>query len=263
MSRTVKIVLGVVVLVVLVGVAAFFLSKSAGSGPVIKSATVTQTNLGVTVAASGKVSAGLRADVYPPAAGILAQVYVKNGQAVKAGQRLGAMDTGPLKLAVKQAKAGIAQAEAGLAQIDQQVPSCLDEKAAKAAVDAAKAQYDAAKGLYDFLKDSRSSVASVTTAKISFKQARAGLLSAKATVVKVERGEEVSAQRDSANAAISSARAAYDVAVANLNSATLVAPVSGTVFFNPVGAAGADGQAPQPAEGVGVAPQAAPFSVAD
>ena len=66
MSRTVKIVISVVVLVVLASVAAYFLSKSAGSGPVVKTAKASKTALKVTVAASGKISAGDRAEVYPP-----------------------------------------------------------------------------------------------------------------------------------------------------------------------------------------------------
>ena len=264
MSRTVKIVISVVVLAVLVAAAAYFLSKSAGSGPVIKTAKVSNGTLKVTVAASGKISAGDRAEVYPPTAGTLDVVYVKDGQTVKAGQKLAKMDTGPLRLAVKQAEAGVEQAESGLATIDQSTPSHMDVRAAKAAVRAAQAQYDNAKSAYTFTKSlppSPSKETSVALASASVKQAKAGLLSAKATLVKVRRGRNVDEQRGAANAGIASAQAALDVAKANLNNAVLLAPMDGTVFLNPAGAAGADGKAPLPAAGAGVAPAAAPFSV--
>ena len=264
MSRTVKIVVGVVVLVLLAGAAAYFLSKSAGSGPVIKTAKVSKTSLKVTVSASGKISAGDRTEVYPPTAGTLDVVYVKDGQTVKAGQRLAKLDAGPLRMAVKQAEAGVEQAESGLATLDQSTPSCIDEKAAKAAVCAAEAQYKNAKSAYDFTKSlpaSPSKETSVAIANASVKQARAGVLSAKASLVKDRRGRQVTEQRQAANAAVTSAQAALDVAEANLKNATMVAPMDGTVFLNPVGAAGADGKAPLPAAGAGVAPQAAPFSV--
>jgi HlyD family secretion protein len=263
-SRTVKIVIAVAVVVVLAGAAAFFLSKSAGSGPLIKSAKANKSVLKVTVAASGKISAGERAEVYPPTAGTLDVVYVKDGQTVKAGQRLAKLDTGPLRMAVKQAQAGVEQAESGLETIDQSVPSCTDERAAEAAVDAAEAQYKNAKNAYTFTKSlpaSPSKETSVAIANATKKQAWAGVLSAKATLVKVRRGQQVAEQREAANAGVSSAESALEVAKANLANATLVAPMDGTVFLNPVGAAGADGKAPLPAAGAGVAPQAAPFSV--
>jgi RND family efflux transporter MFP subunit len=264
-SRTVKIIIAVVVLAALVAVAAFFVTKSSGSGPVIKTAKVEKNSLKVTVAASGKVSAGERADVYPPTAGTLDEVYVKDGQTVKAGQKLAKMDTGPLRMAVTQAEAGVEQARAGLATINQTVPSCADEKAAEAAVSAAQATYDNAKDAYDFAKHPPaplpSNPTSIAIASAQLKSAKAGLLGAKASLVKVERGQNVGAQRTSANAGIASAEAALSVAKANLANATLVAPLDGTVFMNATGIAGADGKVPLPAPGAGVAPQAAPFSV--
>ena len=69
MSKRAKIILAVVVLVVVAGAAGFFFMRSRGSGPEVKVATVSQTDLGVTVSASGKVAAGLRADVYPAGSG--------------------------------------------------------------------------------------------------------------------------------------------------------------------------------------------------
>ncbi len=117
MSKRTKIILAVVVLVVVAGAAAFFFMRSQGSGPEVKVATVSKTDLGVTVSASGKVAAGLRADVYPPAAGTLDEVFVIDGQKVVAGDKLATMDVGPLQLQLDQAKSGLAAAQAGLANV--------------------------------------------------------------------------------------------------------------------------------------------------
>ena len=264
-SRTVKIAISVGVLAVLVVAVFYFLSKSSGSGPVIKTAKVSRGTLKVSVAASGKISAGDRADVYPPTAGTIDVVYVKDGQSVVAGQRLAKLDTAPLRAAVKQAQAGVEQAESGLATIYQSTPSGMDEAAARAGVCAAEAQYDIANAAYKFAKNPPppmpSNATSVAIASANAKQARAGVLSAKAALVKVQRGQNVDEQAGAANAAIRSANAALVVAKNALANAVLIAPMDGVVFLNPVGVAGADGKAPLPAAGAGVAPQAAPFSV--
>jgi HlyD family secretion protein len=144
-SRRTKIIIAVVVLVVVGGVVAALALRSGGSGPQISTAKVEQTDLGVTVAASGKVTAGSRADVYPPTAGTLDEVYVKDGQAVKAGDKLAMMDTGPLELNLEQAKSGLAAANAAYENIGATSVSSADIAAARANVVAAKAALDAAK----------------------------------------------------------------------------------------------------------------------
>ena len=116
MSKRTKIILAVVVLLVVAGAAAFFYMRSQGSGPEVKVVTVAKTDLGVTVSASGKVAAGLRADVYPPAAGTLDEVFVVDGQKVVAGDKLATMDTGPLELQLDQAKSGLAHGEGRVGQ---------------------------------------------------------------------------------------------------------------------------------------------------
>jgi len=265
-SRTIKIIIAVVVIVVLVGAAAYFVIKSRGSGPQITTATVSQTTLGVTVSASGNVAAGVRTDIYPPLAGTLGKVYVKNGLPVKAGQKLAVMDTAPLKLAVKQARAALKQAQSGLVTVKDAVPTSLELKAARASVCAAEESLDAARAAYDAAKDppppAVATAASVESAEASVKSARAAVLNAKVNVQKLEKAQNVSAAQAAAEAAICSAQAAYDVAVANLDAATIAAPITGTVFLNPTGVAGADLKTPLPTAGAGVTPAVAPFSVA-
>ena len=145
MSKRTKIIIGVVAVLVVAAVAASFAMKAGGGGVQIKTATVAEINLGVTVSASGKVQAGARADVYPPTAGTIARVYVKDGAKVSAGDKIAKMDSGPLEYAVKQAKAGVAQAQAAYNNIDAQAVSSADVAAAKESVKAAKKAWESAK----------------------------------------------------------------------------------------------------------------------
>lgn len=145
MSKRTKIILAVVALVVVGVVAAGVVLGGQGSGPQIDTAEVTQRELAVTVTASGKVESGLAADVFPPSAGTISQVFVTDGETVTAGAKIAQMDTGPLELQVAQAKAGVSQAKAQLAQVEDGKPSSSDLKAAQAQVDAAYEGYVAAK----------------------------------------------------------------------------------------------------------------------
>ena len=144
MSKRARIIAAVAVIAV-IGVVALILARgSRGSGPQIDTATVQKHELAVTVTASGKVDAGIQADVFPPTQGTLATVYVKDGQKVKAGQKLAAMDTDPLKQQVAQAKSGVSQAKAQQASVSQQAASPADITAAQANVTATHEAYLAA-----------------------------------------------------------------------------------------------------------------------
>ncbi len=296
MSRRLKIVLAIVALVVVAGVVAFFLMRSQGSGPEIDTATATKETLGVNVTASGQITQGLHADIYPPTQGTLSAVYVKNGQTVKAGQKLAQMDTGPMKIQVEQAKAGLAQANAQVDAANQQTPSGQAISAAKAGVTAANAAYSAAKTAYSNSVTTynnavkaydnavrayetspspvtQGAVTQASTAKAQASsgkaqadagvdQAYAGVKQAQAQLSKLQ-STSTTASRTAAEAAAAQARQALSVAEATLAEATLKAPFAGVVVFNPTGAPGASGSAPIAAAGIGVGPQFAPFTVVD
>ncbi len=258
MSKRTKIIIGVVVLLVVGGVAASFALRAGGGGPQIKTATVSQTELGVTVSASGKIQAGSRADVYPPTAGTIARVFVSDGATVTAGQRLAKMDTGPLELAVQQAKAGLSQAQAAYDNIDAQNVSSGDIAAAEANVKAAKSAWDSAKKAADAVagptdgqldaaeasKDAAESAyddatAAYDAALLAYgstspttavaltakKSAYAGYLSAKSTYDSLAATDMDPAQA-AADAGASSAYAAYKAAEAALTKARVADPAS-------------------------------------
>ncbi len=142
-----KIVAAVIALVVLGGVAVAVALTAGGPTVEVEAATATTEDLAVTVTASGRVDSDTRADVFPPTAGILAEVRVTDGQEVTRGEVLALMDTDSLEIQVAGAQAGLAQAEAGLASVDDQAPGSAEVEAARAATDAAWAGYRAAQAM--------------------------------------------------------------------------------------------------------------------
>ena len=260
MSKRTKIIVAVVALLVVAGVAGAFALSSGGSGVAIKTAKVAETNLGVTVSASGKIQAGTRAEVYPPTAGTLARVYVSDGATVTAGQRLAKMDTGPLEMAVKQAEAGLAQAQAAYENIGatgvtskditaaragvtaakkawesakkaagvvgKQAPTQGQIDAALAARNAAKSAYDAAAGAYDAALMAYGSTSPTTTAAaVAEKQAYAGYLAAKSTYSSLV-ATDLGSAHSAANAGVAQAYAAYKSALSSLGKALAADPDS-------------------------------------
>lgn len=144
MSTRTKIIAAVAGLVTIGALAAAVAYGTARPKAEVEVATVATEDLVVTITASGRVEADVRADVLPPTAGTLAEVRVHDGQHVEGGTVLALMDTGPLEISVAQAEAGLAQAEAGLASVDEQAPKSAEIEAARAAADAAWAAYRSA-----------------------------------------------------------------------------------------------------------------------
>ena len=246
MSKKTRIIAAIAALAVVVGIAGYFAMKARGSGPEIETAKVSKQELAVTVTASGKVDAGVQSDVFPSSSGVLDEIYVKDGQRVKAGAKLAALDVGPLDLAVEQARAGLSQARSQLATIDQSKTTARDIEAAEASVDAAAEAYDAAqeaaaavgdqapsstaikaaragvtaaKTAYENAKDAYDAYPADDATKASLKaakeQAYAAYLSAKATLRGLE-GADLSSAQAQANAGVEQAWAAYKSAKAQL-----------------------------------------------
>lgn len=259
MSRG-KIIGGVVVLVVIAAVVAGVFYSSAASAPSITTGKAVNTALSVTVTASGKIEAASRADVFAPTAGKLASVAIKDGDSVKAGQRLATMDTAPLKLQVKQASAALKGAKAQLDAVNKGVPSAVDKAAAQAGVTAAQAAYDAAHAAYEAYPSADATRAQLAIAQ---KQAYAALQSAKSGKSKLGRAAKVSLAKAAAQASVDSASAALALAQSTLDDAKLVAPIDGAVIFNATGVPGADGMTPRAAIGTAVTPASAIFTVVD
>ncbi|MDZ4177943.1 MAG: biotin/lipoyl-binding protein, partial [Coriobacteriia bacterium] len=184
---------------------------------------------------------------------------------------------------------------AGANAVGNQAPSSIDRAAAAAAADAAYKAYLVAKGAYDLLKTQYnmfpdpSLEATLTQAEIAKDQAYAGYLQLKAAQDKLSsydgsapasqaragsdqayagylaaraqqgrlEGTNLSPERRAAQAAVDQARGALVLAQGNLDTAALISPVDGIVFFNAIGTPAADGQIPKAAVGAAIAPQSA------
>lgn len=269
MSRG-KIIAAIVALVVVAAIIGGVVLSAQSGVPQVSVAKATRENLGVIVTASGKVEAATKAEVYPPAPGVLKTVEATDGATVKAGDVIAIMDTDPFELQVQQAEAGVEAAEAQLEGVNKGIPAAIDKAAASAGVTAASSAYSAAKHAYDaFLAAFNAAPAPVkpsmeatlTALKISKDQAYAGLQNAKSGKNKLSVAGRVAEAKDAANAAVASAEYALRVAKNSLSKATLVAPIDGVVIFNALGAPGTDGSLPKAATGAAVAPAAAPFTV--
>ncbi|MDO8987539.1 MAG: biotin/lipoyl-binding protein [Coriobacteriia bacterium] len=217
MSRKAKIIAGVAVLVVLGGVVAAVALGSGGATVQVDIAKAVKQDLAVTVTASGRVESGLRADVFPPTAGTLSEVLVKDGDKVSQGAVLARLDTGPLELQVAQAQTGLAQAESQLVAIDDQAPSSADLAASRQGTSAAWAAYQSALAARDAVGAQAPSAADKAAATAATNAAWSAYSSAKAAYDGLKASVDASAmptpvalsQLDAANLAKEQAYAGY------------------------------------------------------
>ncbi len=303
MSKRTKVILGIVALVLIVAGVAFAALGSRGSGPEVETATVQSKDLAVTVTASGKVEAGVSADVFPPAAGVLDEIYVSDGETVTAGQRIAAMDTQPLELQVQQARAGLAAAQAQLKNVSATGGGSADVTAARSAVNAAsaalaaakqqqtaaKAKQTAAKLAWDNARDAYDAASlalpsgspTLTALAAAEAQAEAGYRQASAGVAQASAGvSQAQAGLDGARAQLAKAEGANPVAQreaaeAGVRQAAAALRAAQDALDKATLTAPIDGvvlfNAPPaalgagspPTEGSAVSPQSAPFTVVD
>jgi HlyD family secretion protein len=151
MKRTILYaILGVVLIAAVVG-ALLWRSRVAGQPQEEnRSAVVERGTMLVAVSASGTIEPQTRVSLDFEAPGRVAEVPVKVGDPVKAGDALARLDTARLELQVKQSQAALALAEAQLAQLGAG-PRPEEVAAAEANVRAAEAQVSAVSANLDQL----------------------------------------------------------------------------------------------------------------
>ena len=98
-------------ILLLAAAAAAYFAFDALFGPAVEVATVQRRDVVQSVVASGRVSAPYRVDIGSQIVGTVAQVPVAEGQAVKAGQVLIALEASEGRAGVKQAEVAVAQAD--------------------------------------------------------------------------------------------------------------------------------------------------------
>jgi HlyD family secretion protein len=249
--------IGVAVVLALGGGYAY---SASNNSPVVGVATTAVAPLSVTVSASGSLVAARSAGVYPPTAGTVAKVLVTDGDTVSAGDVLARMATGPLKLAVAQARAALATARAQGEAVDNGVPSAIDRSAASATLSAARSQVSTANANYASFRadydapgaDRHAMAPTLRTLRTARTQAAAALKAAKAALNRLSAASRVSLARTAASQGVTAASQALKQAEANLARAELTAPFDGTVTTNAT-----------VEKGSGLTPGVAAFTVVD
>ena len=211
--------------------------SASNNQPVVGVAQAAIAPLSVTVSASGSLVAAHSAGVYPPASGTVAKALVADGDTVKAGDTLAEMATGPLRLAVFQARAALSAARAQGEAVSNGVPGAIDRSAASAALSAARSQVSTAKKNYasfraDYDSNDATQRATLRTLNTARTQASAALQAAEAALNRLSVASRVSLARTAASQGVTAASRALTLAEANLDKATLTAPFDGIVTIH-------------------------------
>ncbi|HEY3544661.1 MAG TPA: efflux RND transporter periplasmic adaptor subunit [Propionicimonas sp.] len=215
--------------------------SASNNQPLVGVAQAAVGPLSVTASASGSLVSAHSAGVYPPASGTVAKVLVADGDTVKAGGTLAEMATGPLRLAVFQARAALSAARAQGEAVSNGVPSAIDRSAAGAALSAARSQVSTANKNYASFRSDYDDADSATrhemlptlrTLKTARTQANAALKAAKAALGRLSVASRVSLARTAASQGVTAASRALTLAEANLDKATLTAPFDGIVTIH-------------------------------
>ncbi len=178
-----------------------------------------------TVSASGAISPLREASLAFSAAGAATQLAVKQGDAVKKGQLLAALDTRALEFSIAQADASLASAEAALANLKS--PSANDLVIAKADIDKAGAAIARAQADYDRIGGASNPFIALTPQSAALQTATLDYQKALAVYnSKINPNENQIKQLD---ANVAQARAARDLAKQRIEDAILRAPFDGVV----------------------------------
>lgn len=120
-------------------------------GPKVEVATVVRRDVVQTVVASGRVATPYRVDVGSQVVGTVAEVPVREGQAVRAGQPLVVLESSEARAMLRQAEVAVAQAEARMRQLRElQLPVASQSLLqAEANLANARAQFERTARLHD------------------------------------------------------------------------------------------------------------------
>jgi HlyD family secretion protein len=153
MRRTILyIVLGVALVAAVVAIVLWRTRQAQTPEGETHTATVERGTLLVAVSASGSIEPQTSANLTFEMPGRVAEVHVKVGDEVEAGDVLARLDTRQLSLQVQQAKSALATAEAQLAQLEAG-PRPEEIAAAEADLRAAQAQVSSATATLDQIED--------------------------------------------------------------------------------------------------------------
>lgn len=214
MKTRTKVIIGIVAAVAVVGAGAgIALSTQAPDDATVLTESAQIRDVDVTVAASGTVDPAMELGLQFAGAATaqLASLEVAVGDVVAEGDILATLKTEALEAAVASARSGVASARTAELQAQQAVET------AEQAIVAARLNYE---NIFD---EYPATTADQPNRHIALENAQAQQASAAAQLVAAQ--QQVAAS----GPARASAQAQLDSALANLENATLVAPVAGTI----------------------------------
>ena len=210
--------------------AAAYLAFGAISIPKVELATVTRRDVVQSVVASGRVATPNRVDIGSQVVGTVAAVPVVEGQEVKAGQMLIALEASEARAGAKQAELAVAQAEARLRQLRELQLPVADHalRQAQANLDNARVQHERSRRLFE----------SGYVGKSALDDARRNVDVAQAQVDSARKQVETAQPEGSdtavARAALEQARASLQMARSRLGYTEVRAPADGTLIARDV-----------------------------
>ncbi|MBN2247478.1 MAG: efflux RND transporter periplasmic adaptor subunit [Coriobacteriia bacterium] len=224
--------IALVALAIVAGSAYYGYAASVGDeGPAMQTAVVVPADIRSTVPAEGRISVEAR-DLFFSVPGVVAEVAVKPGDTVAAGQVLATLSGAKADVQVAQAEAALAAAQAKLDSV-QAGPASTDVAVKQASVDGAAASLASAQEAYNLLyaeslettvpaSELQAKKAAVTNAASALDIAEANLAAARAGAT--------SADIAAARAGVAQAQASVDAALLGNGDLQLVAPSAGTVI---------------------------------
>lgn len=149
-SRTKKIVIGVVALLVLVGLVALSVRSSQSNVTTVTTSKITREDLASVVTGSGEIKAKTYVNVGAQGFGKITKLYVKEGDSVKAGQRLAQLENVQSSADVNAQRASIETAQKDLDSADAAIQTSVAEVARdKADLEQKTLDYKRAQDLYN------------------------------------------------------------------------------------------------------------------
>jgi multidrug resistance efflux pump len=181
------------------------------------------------IKATGNLVAATQATMAFPAAGRVKEIAVKEGDAVKKGALLIALDPSVLDFAVAQAQAGYDTAKASYDRV--MAGPTQDEIAiAKSNLERAKAAVDQAQAAYDRIGGVTNPFISMTPQSLALQQATQTYQGALAQF-NLTVNHPTTAERQTVEAQLALAKAALDLAKQNAANAKIFAPFDGTITW--------------------------------
>jgi HlyD family secretion protein len=219
----------IVVALLLIGALAFSVWRT-NYVPSVKVRKVTRGELVQTVVASGRVRAIAKISIGPKIGGTVAQLAVKEGDAVRAGQILLLLDDEEARAAVAEARAGVEQAEARLFQLREVSAKVAAENLRQATVNLQQAErdYERMRGL---ARDGLVTASELESSRRALDLAQSQQQSA---AIQLESTSTAGSETRQVVANLSQSRAQLQSAETRLAYTRVVAPADGVVLSHSV-----------------------------